>query len=349
MGQAKEKKATEMTVGAEGTKWLMGHVNLNFGPMFSSEKDARRFSAGLASELIRDPRIGKLLADNPMARRSALVTLLTCILDGQILGVHTMLMPRGDKLSKEDKLEGSLALLEYYGYRPQRPVLVYEGDKFSQSRKIVDGRHCATLEHTPCGIDDPEKITGCYLILDRKDGGPTDWEYTPRVVFDKLRTRALASVAQDKRKWLPWQSSFGEMCQKTCAKRATRYINKVPMMMIDEASVAEKVNSIVSDAALSEKERTELMNQYNSGGYVEEAEVAVDTASGVVVDADALPLEEEQPTEPKKRGRPKKEPEPAKEVGPTLIKDTEPEPEKSDDPTAEVLSDDPGNGKTSLQ
>lgn len=336
----KLSQKSEMTVGGEGAKWLMRHIDSNFVQTFKSEGDAKRFKTGLAAEIIRNPQLQNLLHSDPLARRSFLVTLLTCILDGQVPGVHTIFQVRQirgrDTICRDDKLEGSLALLEHNGYRPCRPILVYEGDTFTQSRSIVDGVHRSKLEHIPCGIDDPEKITGGYIILEHIESGVTDWSYTPRHVFDTHRDKVLSRIQSDKQKWSPWRGNFGEMCQKTVAKRSVRYLNKVPLMATQDTAAHEVAANIISDTNLTEEERGVLQEQYTRNAYsdegslpeVEEDATVLAPGQGATVEGDVLPLEKTQEVLPKKRGRPKKNPEP--------VPEPQPEPEPEPQPKEEV-------------
>lgn len=333
--QSKQPPATaesaEVAVkGGVQSDWVMQRFEENFGHTFKSAEDLKRFKAGVAAELLRNKDLREGIKKNPMVRYGLMVALATCAWDRRIPSVHTYLNLRWAKnapvVTREDKLEASLADLDDFGFVPQRPVLVYEGDEFSTERQIVNGVHTNRLTHKPCGIDDPEKITGGYIILERKDGSRTDWEYVPREVFNVKRQNAIGHLDDKSRRHAPWHKHFGEMSQKTVAKRATRYFNKVPLVEVIDAGVNEAAERVIASESLTETQRAVLREQYDRKAYAEDdgelppevRDLPPVSSQADVIEAEAEPVAEEPKkkaaAKPKKKAEPEPEPQPATPV-----------------------------------
>lgn len=264
------QRRESMTAGADSKEYIMGYVDKNFGKAFASDKDQDRFCAGLAAEMMRNLDLRDLVRDDPWARQQLLVIAASCIADGIIPSFHTMFTVRnrmGTKtVTRDDKLEGCLAILENHGYRAQRPILVYEGDKFTQKRAIINGKLTFELHHEPCGEDDPNKITGCYLPLERIADGHTDWEYAPRKVFDAARKAATRWMKEEGKAYSPWYQNFGEMCQKHLAKRAVRYLNRISILdTSNNYRTGEGVASMLNESSMSDEDKSKLQEQFISG------------------------------------------------------------------------------------
>lgn len=268
------ERRESLTAGRDSSQYMMGLVNNNFGNAFTSDEDKDRFCAGLSAELMRSPKLRDAIRDNRYLMQKFACKVASCIWDGLIPSVHTMFMVRGygDKvdITRDDLLEGCIAMLEKHGYRSQRPILVYEGDTFSQKRAIINGKLTYELKHEPCGEDDPNKITGGYLILERVDTGYVEWVYAPRKVFDNTRREATRWIKDENKPNAPWFKNFGEMCQKTLAKRAVRYINKVPLLNTDKSyRVGEGVSDMLKKSAMSEEQQAELQQGFLSAANEE--------------------------------------------------------------------------------
>lgn len=264
-----------MTAGADSREYVMGYIKKNFGESFATDEDHDRFCAGLAAEMMRNVDLRDLVRDDPWARQALIVITASCIFDGLIPSVHTMFTVRsrqGKKsITRDDKLEGCLAILEKHGYRAQRPILVYEGDTFSQKRAIINGKRTFELTHEPCGEDDPSKITGCYLPMEQISDGYTDWVYAPRAVFNAAKTSATRWMKPEGRAYSPWYQNFGEMCQKHLAKRAVRYMNKVPMLDTSGSyKVSEGVADMLGDSSMSHEQQAELQENFMNASLDQE-------------------------------------------------------------------------------
>jgi recombination protein RecT len=91
---------------------------------------------------------------------------------------------------------------------------VFQGDTFVYKKGLNP-----VLDHTPCGEDEPSKLTHVYTIVEWRDSGKPIWDVLTRRQVEKRRDRG----GYDPKKMSPWKTDFTAMAQKTGVRDIARW------------------------------------------------------------------------------------------------------------------------------
>jgi recombination protein RecT len=125
------------------------------------------------------------------------------------------LVPYGDKCTLIVDYKGLEALCYRSGMvKSITSSAVYVGDTFIFRKGLNP-----TLDHEPCGEDDPKKITHAYCVVKLSNGGE---------VFEVLTRKQIERIRQISRSGGsgPWVDFYEAMCRKTVIRQTLKHCPK---------------------------------------------------------------------------------------------------------------------------
>jgi len=158
---------------------------------------------------------------------------------------------------------------------------VCEGDVFEFELGLTP-----KLRHIPCGEIAPEKITHAWCVVHLMEGG-VYFDVMTRAEIDRIRGRSRAANEG------PWVTDYAEMCKKTVARRASKYI---PMSVEMSKAFAADIAADTGDAsALAEFDSIDVEFTAPEEGNGKAAQQK--PAKGVEAVKEKLNAQAEEPTE----------------------------------------------------